>query len=200
MTVSGESIEGNILWKSGQISPVKVWRQKARYNLVREIHAQGYNIAEIHERLGRGETSTGQVWKSHKLTLYHICKKLGLRLHTRPSWYEPLQKEALQLYEQGRTMRWIGEYFNSRGQKSVYGKPWTKKLIFALLESVPRKPSPLDDIHRDAILDGRCRGLKYSQMAEEFNRRGLPRRNNRPWTRVAIGERWHELSCKERKK
>jgi hypothetical protein len=198
VTVTRQSIDGVIYWKSGHQTPIQIWRRTGRYNLIRELHSQKLNISEIKERLDRGETSTGQQWKLNKLALYHILKRLGLKPNRRGSWYEPLQKEAVQLHEQGRTMKWIADHFNSRGLTSILGKPWTKKLIFSLIGNIPRKRYSFDDVHRQAISEARRRRLKYSQMAREFNEKGIPTERNRPWTATAVRDRWHHLKSKGR--
>ena len=58
----------------------------------------------------------------HKLTLYHIHKRLGLKPNRRPTWYESLQEEAARLNEKGYSMRWIADEFNRRGLKSLWDK------------------------------------------------------------------------------
>ena len=196
VTVTNQCIEGMIYWRSGHQTPIKIWRGSGRYNLIRELHGKKLNISEIKDRLDRGETSTGQCWNLHKLTLYPILKRLRLKPTRRASWFEPLQKEATHLREQGRTMQWIAAHFNSRGLKSIWGKPWTKKLIFSLTEGIPTKRYGFDEAHRQAISDGRRRGLTYSQMAKEFNEKAIPRERNRPWTATAVRDRWHDLRSK----
>jgi hypothetical protein len=193
LTVTKDCLDVTICWKSGHKTPLKVWRQTGRHNLVQELHAQGFTVEEIHDRLKDGQTSTGQSWKVNKLALYHILKRLGLKPNRNPVWCESLRREAANLNEQGRSMKWIAVHFNSRGVKSLAGKPWTKKLIFSFLSKVPRKSYSLQKLHREVIAEARSRGLKSAEMAREFNQRGVPRRDDRPWTAKAINERWFEV-------
>jgi len=188
-----DCLDATICWKSGHETPVRVWRQTGRHYLVRELNAQGLTVEEIHARLKSGQTPTGQSWKVNKLALYHILKRLGLKPNRSPVWYESLRQEAAKLNEQGRSMKWIAAHFNNRGLRSLSGKPWTKKLIFSFLSKVPRKPYSLQKLHREVIAEARSRGLGYAKMATEFNERGVPRRDDRPWTAKAISERWYEV-------
>ena len=91
-------------------------------------------------------------------------------------------------------MRQIAERFNQEGHKTVSGKPWTKKLVFSLLSGADKKRYALDRIHFDAISEARRCGLKYTEMAAEFNKKDVPRRDTRPWTARGIKERWCDLS------
>lgn len=130
-TSTKDRIQGTALWKSGHETSIEVWRHIGRYNLICDLHNQGFNVPEIAQRLERGENSTGQRWKLNKLSLYLIHKKLGLKPNRRPKSYESLQEEAARLNEKGYSMRWIADEFNRRGLKSLWGKPWTKKLVLA---------------------------------------------------------------------
>jgi DNA invertase Pin-like site-specific DNA recombinase len=197
MTESKQTVEGMICWKSGHQTPIKIWRQTGRHNLIRELHAEGHTVEEIHVHLKRGQTSTGQSWIVNKLALYHILKSLGLKPNRRPKWYESLQKEAAELNEKGYSMRRIADEFNRRGLKSIWGKAWTKKLVFSLISNVPRKAYSLQNVHREVIAEARRRGLSYTEMAREFNETRVPRQTNRPWTAKAITERWYEVKSLE---
>ena len=189
-----EKIEAVVQWKSGQRAPLSVWLHAGRHNLIRELHAEGLSVQEIQERMATGENSTGQRRCYDILSIYLILKKLGLKPHRRPKWLALLREEAAKMYEQGRSMRQIAERFNQEGLKTVSGKPWTKKLVFSLLSGADKKRCALDRIHFDAISEARRRGLKYSEMAAEFNKKDVPRRDDRPWTARAIKERWCDLS------
>jgi hypothetical protein len=181
-------------WKSGQTMPVAVWLQAGRHNLIRELHAEGLSVPEIQERMAAGENSTGQRRSYNSLSIYLILKKLGLKPHRQPKWLSLLREEATKLYNEGRTMRQIAERFNEQGLNSLFGKPWTKKLIASLLSDADKKRNSLDRIHFDAISEARKRGLKSSEIAAEFNEKDVPRRDNRPWTARAVSERWCDLS------
>jgi hypothetical protein len=193
LAITQDCLNATIRWKSGHQTPIKIWRKTGRHNLVQELHTQGLTVEEIHDRLKR-QTSTGQSWKVNKLALYHIHKRLGLKPNRNPVWYESLRQEAVKLNEQGRSMKWIAAHFNSRGLKSLLGKPWTKKLLFGFISTVPRKSYSLKNLHQKAIAEARSRGLNSIEMAREFNERGVPRRDDRPWTPRAINERWYRLN------
>jgi hypothetical protein len=144
--------------------------------------------------MAAGETSTGQRRSYNVLSIYLILKKLGLKPHRRPKWLSLLRDEAAKLYNEGRSMRQIAARFNEQGLKSLFGKPWTKKLIASLLSDADKKRNSLDRIHFEAISEARRRGLKPGEIAAEFNRRNVPRRDNRSWTARGINERWCDLS------
>jgi DNA invertase Pin-like site-specific DNA recombinase len=189
-----DKIEAVVHWKSSQRMPVTVWLHAGRHNLIRELHAEGLSVQEIQERMAAGENSTGQRRSYNILSIYLILKKLGLKPHRTPKWVALLREEAAKMYEQGRSMRQIAERFNQEGLKTVSGKLWTKKLVFSLLSGANKKRYALDRIQFEAISEARRRGLKYSEMAAEFNKKDVPRRDNRPWTARAIKERWCDLS------
>ena len=194
VTATKDKVEATIAWKSGQTTSLKVWLQTGRHNLIRELHAEGCNVEEIQQRMAVGQNSTGQRRTYSIFSIYLILKKLGLKPHRRPQWYNALQDEAARLYEQGHSMRQIAEQFNKRGLRSQWGKPWTKKLVYALLSCARKGTYALDRVQFEAITEARSRGLKYSQMAVEFNKKKVPRRDNRPWTARAINERWYDLA------
>ena len=58
----------------------------------------------------------------------------------------------------------------------------------------------LEDLHREVISEARARGLNYRQMAEEFNERGIRRRDGQPWTARDIKRRWGGLNELKRKR
>jgi hypothetical protein len=194
VSATKEKIEGLVHWKSGHTMPILVWLQAGRHNLIRELHAEGLSVPEIQQRMAAGENATGQRRSYNFLSIYLILKKLGLKPHRRPKWLSLLREEATKLYNEGRTMRQIAERFNQQGLKSISGKPWTKKLIASLLSDADKKRYSLDRIHFEAISEARRRGLKPGEIAEEFNRRNVPRRDNRSWTARGINERWCDLS------
>jgi DNA invertase Pin-like site-specific DNA recombinase len=194
VSATKEKIEGVVRWKSGHTMPAAVWLQAGRHNLIRELHAEGLSVPEIQERMADGENSTRQRRAYNLLSIYLILKKLGLRPHRRPKWLSLLREEAVKLYNEGRTMRQIAARFNQQGRKSLFGKPWTKKLIASLLSDADKKRNGLDRIHFEVISEARKRGLKPAEIAAEFNEKDVPRRDNRPWTARAINERWCDLS------
>src|SRR5262249_39215301 len=188
-----ETIDGTIRWLSRSETSFHVYRRYARYNLIKELHTQGYNTREILDRLERGETSTGQDWKLHPESLYKWYGRLKLNPHSKPSWFRALQEEAVQLHDKGTRCREIADLLNSRGLKTLTGRQWSWKLVFNIISAVPRKPDPLEKIHLKAFLDAEARGLNFVQMAKEFNGKGIPRLNKNPWHPVAVQRKWRAL-------
>jgi hypothetical protein len=193
VNVTSDIIEAVIHWESGKRTFLRLYRKSQKFKLVKELHEQGCDTHEIIERLQQGQTSTGQAIKIHIDTIYTWYQRLGLKPHSRPSWFRPLQEEATQLRDQAKTCRQIADVFNRRGLKSLSGQAWSRKLVFNLVSSTPRKPDPLKDIHREAFRDAQSRGLNLVQMAREFNERKIPRQNKRAWHPVAITRRWRAL-------
>ena len=189
-----------IVWKSGAQTPIVIWRVVGRYELIKELHAKKLTVFEIREHLASGRTSTGQRVKITVGTLYEILRKLGLKPNRFSAEYLSLREKALELNRQGHSVDEITEYFNEQGFKSVSGKPWTRDMVYGLLRAQGEKPIPLEEIHREAIAEARNRGLNYRQMAEEFNQRGVRRRDEQPWTARDIKKRWADLNRLERKR
>ena len=146
--VNEQRNEGTIYWNSGLVEPFRLYRRSSKWILAKELHQQGCNTREILERLRQGQTSTEQAFMIHPETLYKWFKRLRLTPHNKPSWLKPLQDEAIQLRDQGKTCREISGLFNSRGLKTHTGIPWSARLIFNLTSSVPRKPDPLLEVQR----------------------------------------------------
>jgi hypothetical protein len=111
-----------------------------------------------------------------------------------------LRDKALELNRQGRSVDEITEYFNKQGFNSASGKSWTRDMVYGLLRAQGKKPISLEEVHREAISEARARGLNYRQMAEEFNVRGIRRRDGQPWTARDVKKRWGDLNRLERKR
>ena len=193
-----ERIDATIFWKSGAQTPILIWRDIGRYNLVRELHAKKLTVFEIKEHLAAGKTSTGQKVNITVGRLYDILRKLGLTSNRFSGDYLSLREKALLLNRQGHSVDWITENFNERGFKSASGKPWTRDMIYGLLRAQGKTPILLEEVHREAITEARARGLNYRQMAEEFNERGIRRRDGQPWTARDIKKRWGDLNRLQR--
>ncbi len=188
-----ERIDANITWKSGQETPIVIWRGLGRYNLVRELHSEKLTIPEMKERLENGLTSTGQSVKITVGRLYIIHQKLGLKPNRNPAARESLRHEAAKLSDQGYSMKCIAANFNDRGIKSPSGKPWTNKRIFSLVRALRKKPHAMREVHRKAISEALELGLKYREIAIELNKKGIPRRDGQSWTAKAVKRRWNEI-------
>ena len=189
-----ERIDAAIFWKAGNETPIRIWRDVGRYNLVRELHAQQLTNAEIKARLATGNTSTGQTVNITIGRLYIILRKLGLEPNRFPAEYLSLREKALALNREGQSADWIAEHFNEQGFKSASGKPWTRDMIYNLLRAQGKTPILLEEIHREAIMDARVRGLNYKEMAIEFNEKKIRRRDGQPWTARDIKKRWADLN------
>lgn len=195
-----QRIDATIFWKSGGQTPITIWRDVGRYNLIKELHAEKLTIFEIQEHLAGGRTSTGQKVKITVGRLYVILRKLGLKPNRFSAEYLSLREKALSLSREGRSTEWITEHFNEQGFKSPSGKPWTRDMVYALLRAQGKKANSLEEIHRAAITEARARALNYRQMAEEFNERGIRRRDGQPWTARDVKKRWGDLNRLERQR
>ena len=194
-----QRIDATIFWKSRGQTPVSIWRDVGRYNLIRELHAQKLTVFEIKDHLAAGKTSTGQVVKITVGRLYMILRKLGLKPNRFSADYLDLRDRALTLNPAGQSVDWIAEHFNKQGFKSALGKSWTCNMVYGLLRAQGKTPILLEDAHREAIAEAKERGLNYVEVADEFNRRGIRRRDGQPWTARDIRRRWGGLNQLKRK-
>jgi len=193
-----EKIDATIQWKSGAKTQMLLWRGTGRYNLIRELHSQKLTVVEIQKHLAAGKTSTGQKVPFTVGRLYDVLRKLGLEPHRFSADYLSLRDKAFALNREGQSVDWITEHFNEQGFKSASGKPWTRDMVYGLLRAQGKTPILLEDAHREAIAEAKGRGLNYIEMAEEFNRRGIRRRDGQPWTAASIKNRWANLNRLER--
>jgi len=189
-----EKIDASIVWTSGQKTSLTIWRGIGRYNLVRELHAQGLTVFEIQERLAAGITSTGQRVAITIGRLYVIHRQLGLTPNRFSAEYVALRERALALSHEGRSIESIAEQFNEQGYRSAPGKSWTWDMVYGLLRAQGKTPISLEQLHREAITEARARGLTHRRMAEEFNERGIRRRDGQGWTARSVKNRWGVLS------
>jgi DNA invertase Pin-like site-specific DNA recombinase len=151
VTATKERIEATIVWKSGAQTPIVIWRDVGRYELIKELHAKKLTVFEIREHLAAGKTSTGQKVKITVGTLYEILGKLGLKPNRFSAEYLFLREKALELNRQGQSVDWIAENFNEQGFKSASGKPWTRDMVYGLLRAQGKKPVSFEETHREAI-------------------------------------------------
>jgi DNA invertase Pin-like site-specific DNA recombinase len=193
-----QKIDATIIWKTGAQTPLSIWRDVGRYNLIRELHAQKLTVFEIKEHLAAGKTSTRQVVKITVGRLYMILRKLGLKPIRFTADYLALRQKALELNRDGQSLKTIAHDFNEQGIKSSSGKPWTDQMVYGLLRALDTTPVLLEDAHREAITEARARGLNYKQMAVEFNERKIRRRDGQPWTARDIKNRWANLNILKR--
>jgi hypothetical protein len=189
-----ERIDATIVWKSGEKTPFLIWRGIGCYNLIRELYAQQLTVLEIKDHLAAGKTSTGQAVKITVGRLYMILEKLGLKPNRFRADYLALRKQAAEFNRDGRSVEWIAEHFNEQGFKSASGTPWTRDMVYGLIRAAGRKAHRLEDLHRNAITEARARGLRYRQIAIEFNDKQLRRRDGQLWTAIDINRRWANLN------
>src|SRR5262249_33642402 len=189
-----ERIDATILWKSGEKTPFVMWRGTGCYNLIRELHAQQLTVFEIKDHLATGKTSTGQAVKITVGRLYMILEKLGLKPNRFSADHLALRQQAVEFNRDGRPVEWIAEHFNEQGFKRASGTRWTRDMVYGLIRAAGRKPHRLEDLHRNAIAEARARGLRYRQMAIEFNDKQLRRRDGQPWRAIDIKRRWADLN------
>ena len=194
VTATKERVDAMIFWKAGDHTPILILRNVGRYNLVRELHAQKLTNLEIKKHLAMGKTSTGQVVKITIGRLYMILRKLGLEPNRFSADYLSLRDKALALNRDGQSVQWIAEHFNEQAFKSASGKPWTRDMVYNLIRAVGKTPILLEEIHREAIMEARARGLNYRQMAIEFNQKKIRRRDGQRWTARDIKKRWGDLN------
>ena len=128
-----ERIDATIFWKTGEQTPFFLWRRIGRYNLIRELHAQGLTVFEIQEHLAAGKTSTGQKMNITVGRLYIILRKLGLKPNRFRVDFLSLKKKALELNHVGQSLDSIARQFNKEGIKSASGKPWTEDMVYGLV-------------------------------------------------------------------
>jgi len=194
VSATKERIDATIFWKTGEQTPMVLWRGTGRYVLIRELHAQGLTVFEIKERLAAGKTSNGQTMNIMVGRLYDVLRGLGLKPNRFSPGYLALRQKALELNREGQSLKAIADYFNEQGFESSSGKPWTDQMVYGQLQAQNKTPVLLEDLHREVISEARARGLNYRQMAEEFNERGIRRRDGQPWTARDIKRRWGGLN------
>jgi DNA invertase Pin-like site-specific DNA recombinase len=200
VSATKERIDATIFWKTGEQTPMVLWRGTGRYVLIRELHAHGLTVFEIKEHLAAGKTSNGQKMNITVGRLYDVLRELGLKPNRFSPGYLALRQKALELNREGQSLEAIADYFNEEGFESSSGKPWTDQMVYGQLQAQNKTPVLLEDLHREVISEARARGLNYRQMAEKFNQRGIRRRDGQPWSACDIKRRWGDLNELQRKR
>jgi hypothetical protein len=202
IVVSGtkERIDATIFWKTGAQTPIVLWRGVGRYTLIRELHAQGLSVFEIKEHLAAAKTSNGQKMNITVGRLYDVLREIGLKPNRFSADYLALRQRAWELHRSGQSTDSIVDHFNDQGFKSASGAPWTQSMIYGLLRAQGKTAILLEDLHREVISEARARGLSYGKMAEEFNERGIRRRDGQPWRAQDIKKRWGDLNRLQRQR
>jgi hypothetical protein len=79
VTVTKESIDATICWKSGNQTSFSQWRRYGRLNLIRQLDAQKLTVREIRDHLAAGKTSTGQVVNFTLGRIYTMLREMALK-------------------------------------------------------------------------------------------------------------------------
>ena len=90
-----ERIDANICWKSGQETPLSIWRGVGLLQSYTGTPCEGLTVFEIHECLAIGKTSNGQAVTITVGSLYRIIRKLGLKPNRFSAEYLALRQKAL---------------------------------------------------------------------------------------------------------
>src|SRR6185369_17456855 len=98
----------------------------------------------------------------------------------------------------GWSAKWITQHLKEQGFASASGKPWTPLMVEGLLHPIREKVQLLEDLHRRLIAEALARGLDYSEIARQFNRRKIRQRGRPPWTSRNVARRWNELNRPKR--
>ncbi len=190
ISASRERLDLTICWESGREDSFHLWRRAGYYRMIEELNNEGFNVHEIQQRLGQGLTSTGQRWRVTIDTLYAVMKKHGLRPNKFPLKLREAKKVAREVYEKGLTLKQIADELNRMGYRSLLGKNFTSKAAFRLLRNLPRRKYQIEAVQQEIFRELQCRGLTNKQIAEELNRRKIPRHlTDHPWTTTAVKQK-----------
>jgi hypothetical protein len=200
VSATKERIDATIVWNNGETTSIAIWRGAGRYNLLRELHAQGLTVFQIKEHLAAGKTSNGQKINITVGRLYDVLHELGLKPNRFTVDYLPLKKRALELNREGQSLKSIARQFNEEGIKSASGKPWTDQTVYGLVRRYFKKLTPLENEHHKAIAEARARGLNSRQIAITLNEKNVRRRDGQPWRPQDVVKRWADLNRLQRKR
>ncbi len=176
-----ELVEATIHWKGGQQELFKMYKRRGRYNLIKELHAQGYNAKEIMERLAEGNTSTKQKWKITESMVYVMLRKLKLDAHRFSSTYRFARQTAIELYEQCQNFEQTAADLNKRELKSLFDEDWTPKILRRVLKPQNQKKAFFETLARKACGEIAQCTLTDEEISDELNRRNVQRYNHQPW-------------------
>lgn len=183
-----DAFDLTIHWKSGAKTSHQIYRRSARRKLVLELHGQGLSVHQIRDKLMKGETSTGQVWKLTEDSIYSILKCAGLRPHKYCSTLRDAKRIAYDLYQQKMGPKKIADELNERGfRRPICAKKFSAKTVLTLLKNVPRRSHQIHSLHREVFSELESRGLSNREIARELNRRNIPRvMTSRPWSKWVV--------------
>ncbi len=71
-------------------------------------------------------------------------------------------------------------------------------MVFNLHRANGEKAESYESLHRRMITDAQARGLRYQEMAVEFNKKDIRRRGGEPWKALNIMKTWSKLKRLER--
>jgi hypothetical protein len=183
---TSEIVEAIIHWKGGQKQPCKMFKRRGRYQLVKQLHTQGYNSKEIADRLVQGRTSTGQTWKIKESMVYLMLRKLKLDPHRFSSKYRFARQIARELYERYQDLDQTAAELNKRGVKTLFDEEWTPRILRMII-----KPQNQKKVYFEALARKACEEINHLTMtdqvtSDELNRRKIPRYNRQPWNPRAV--------------
>jgi recombinase len=135
VSATKERIDATIFWKTGEQTPMVLWRGTGRYVLIRELHAHGLTVFEIKEHLAAGETSNGQKMNITVGRLYDVLRELGLKPNRFSADHLALRQRAWELHLSGQSTDSIADHFNEQRFKSASGAPWTQSMVHGLLRA-----------------------------------------------------------------
>jgi DNA invertase Pin-like site-specific DNA recombinase len=135
VTVTKESIDATICWKSGNQTSFSQWRRYGRLNLIRQLDAQKLTVREIRDHLAAGKTSTGQVVNFTLGRIYTMLREMALKPNRYSTGYLSALQKAAEYHLKGKSFKWIAKQLNKEGLPSGSGKPWTSRSFVRCIQA-----------------------------------------------------------------
>jgi hypothetical protein len=135
VTVTKESIDATICWKSGNQTSFSQWRRYGRLNLIRQLDAQKLTVREISDHLAAGKTSTGQVVNFTLGRIYTMLREMALKPNRYSTGYLSALQKAAEYHLKGKSFKWIAKQLNKEGLPSGSGKPWTSRSFVRCIQA-----------------------------------------------------------------
>lgn len=187
VTRTAEDIDFVVTWVSGAETRIRLLRRAGLYRLIRELHEAGNSVPSIKELLSVERPDSGQCWNLTAGALYQILRKLDLSPNPVGRQQATTAIDAARrLYDDGHTYEEIKKELRDAGMTNAWGKPVEMGALSSWLGGRRRE---LEMRHREALLDADMRRLSNRQIAEEFNKRRIPRVGGREWTEDAVRQR-----------
>ena len=183
------SLEIEILWGSGERTPLRRWRQKGVDALIGSLRSEGLTVPDIQKWLAAGDPETGQRWDRTRVAIYQAHRRLGVRPNPCRGKADVDRDRVVQMYDAGRSLADIAEELNATGARTVTGRAWTGNTVYALIGHGFDRGARLEKLHRELLESAKRRGLSNAEAAEDLNRAGVPRIGARPWTADSVRQR-----------